>query len=130
MNADGDTAITVADAPGGGEGLVPGDRYSVLIDAPEKPGDITALQGGRSTLDADRYPALVEWAEMQEQPRTGAGYLELIDRLRSRGYLSHALLEDASAAGGSRRSRRLRDTRSRPATPDTRPRASRSCSPS
>ena len=99
VNADGDTAITVADAPGGGEGLVPGDRYSVLIDAPEKPGDITALQGGRSTLDADRYPALVEWAEMQEQPRTGAGYLELIDRLRSRGYLSHALLEDASAGG-------------------------------
>ncbi|WP_249520622.1 transglutaminase-like domain-containing protein [Microbacterium sp. ER1] len=99
VNADGDTAITVADAPGGGEGLVPGDRYAVLIDAPGKPGDLAALQGGRSTLDTDRYPALVEWAEMQEQPRTGAGYLEVIDRLRSRGYLSHALLEDEAAAG-------------------------------
>lgn len=99
VNADGDTAITIADAPGGGEGLVPGDRYTVLVDAQGIPEEVTALQGGRSTLDADRYPALVEWAEMQEQPRTGAGYLEVIDRLRSRGYLSHALLDDAAAAG-------------------------------
>ncbi|WP_136052367.1 transglutaminase domain-containing protein [Microbacterium sp. K36] len=99
VDDDGDTAITIAEAPGGGEGLVPGDRYSVLVDAPGAPDEVTALQGGRSTLDADRYPALVEWAEMQEQPRTGAGYLEVVDRLRSRGYLSHALLEDAAATG-------------------------------
>ena len=99
VNAGGDTAITVAEAPGGGEGLVPGDRYTVLLDAPGKPSDVTALQGGASNLDTDLYPALVEWAEMQEQPRTGAGYLELIDRLRDRGYLSHALLDDDAAAG-------------------------------
>ncbi|MEZ7753882.1 hypothetical protein O5Y58_00030 [Microbacterium paraoxydans] len=97
VDDDGDTAITIAEAPGGGEGLVPGDRYSVLVDAPGEPDELTAVQGGRSTLDADRYPALVEWAEMQDQPRTGAGYLEVVDRLRSRGYLSHALLEDAAA---------------------------------
>ncbi|OAN43211.1 transglutaminase domain-containing protein [Microbacterium sp. H83] len=99
VDGDGDTAITVADAPGGGYGLVPGDRYEVLVDAPAATDDITSLQGGESDLDTDRYPALVEWAEMQEQPRTGAGYLEIIDRLRSRGYLSHSLLEDQAAAG-------------------------------
>lgn len=99
VNSGGDTAITVAEAPGGGEGLVPGDRYSVLVDAPADDGDVTALQGGSSNLDTDLYPALAEWAELQEQPRTGAGYLEIIDRLRSRGYLSHALIDDEAAAG-------------------------------
>lgn len=99
VNSGGDTAITVAEAPGGGEGLVPGDRYSVLVDAPASPGDIASVQGGASNLDTDLYPALTEWAEMQEQPRTGAGYLEIIDRLRSRGYLSHALLDDEAATG-------------------------------
>ncbi len=99
VNSGGDTAITVAEAPGGGEGLVPGDRYRVLVDAPASPGDIASAQGGASNLDTDLYPALTEWAEMQEQPRTGAGYLEIIDRLRSRGYLSHALIDDEAAAG-------------------------------
>lgn len=99
VNSGGDTAITVAEAPGGGEGLVPGDRYTVLVDAPGAPGEVSALQGGASNLDTDLYPALTEWAEMQEQPRTGAGYLEIIDRLRSRGYLSHALIDDDAAAG-------------------------------
>lgn len=99
VNVGGDTAITVAEAPGGGEGLVPGDRYTVLIDMPEKSADMTALRVGASNLDTELYPALVEWAEMQQQPRTGAGYLELIDRLRDRGYLSHALLADEAAAG-------------------------------
>lgn len=99
VNSGGDTAITVAEAPGGGEGLVPGDRYTVLVDAPGAPGEVAALQGGASNLDTDLYPALTEWAEMQEQPRTGAGYLEIIDRLRSRGYLSHALIDDDAAAG-------------------------------
>lgn len=99
VNSGGDTAITVAEAPGGGEGLIPGDRYTVLVDAPGAPGEVSALQGGASNLDTDLYPALTEWAEMQEQPRTGAGYLEIIDRLRSRGYLSHALIDDDAAAG-------------------------------
>lgn len=99
IDEDGDTAITIADAPGGGSGLVPGDRYTVLVDAPASDIEATEMQGGESALDGDLHPALVEWAEMQEQPRTGAGYLELIDRLRARGYLSHALLDDAAAAG-------------------------------
>nr|WP_201468695.1 transglutaminase domain-containing protein [Microbacterium hydrocarbonoxydans] len=97
VNEGGDSAITIADAPGGGQGLVPGDSYSVLVDAPSEGIDLTAAQGGGSKLDTDLYPALAEWTEMQELPRSGAGYLELIDRLRSRGYLSHALIDDTSA---------------------------------
>ena len=93
-----DTAITIADAPGGAQGLVPGDQYSVVIDPVVTDDDPATVQGGESTLDPALHPALIEWAELQEQPRTGAGYLELVDRLRSRGYLSHGLLDaDASA---------------------------------
>lgn len=99
VNEGGDSAITIADAPGGGTGLVPGDRYSVLVDPPSGQADLASLRGGESALDTDAHPALVEWAEMQEQPRTGAGYLEVIDRLRSRGYLSHSLLDDTAAQG-------------------------------
>ncbi|MBW8762803.1 MAG: hypothetical protein JF592_09490 [Microbacterium sp.] len=98
VDADGDTAITIAETSGAGAGLVPGDRYSVLVDAPGKPVSLTDVQGGESLLDADDHPALAEWADMQELPRTGAGFLELIERLRARGYLSHALLDDEAAA--------------------------------
>lgn len=98
VDADGDTAITIAETSGAGAGLVPGDRYSVLVDAPGKPASLTDVQGGESLLDADDHPALAEWADMQELPRTGAGFLELIERLRARGYLSHALLDDEAAA--------------------------------
>ncbi|PKI89935.1 hypothetical protein CW368_12285 [Actinomycetales bacterium SN12] len=99
IDEDGGTAITVAEAPDDAEGLVPGDRYTVLADASMPADDeIAAVRGGESLLDADRHPSLVEWASMQELPRTGAGYLEAIDRLRARGYLSHALLADTAAA--------------------------------
>lgn len=98
VDAGGDTAITIAETADGGEGLVPGDAYSVLVDEPAQSSSLTEVQGGDSLLDADAHPALVEWADMQELPRTGAGYLELIDRLRARGYLSHSVLEDESAA--------------------------------
>jgi hypothetical protein len=98
VDAGGDTAITIADAPSGGAGLVPGDRYSVLVDAPGAPASLTDVQGGESLLDADEHPALAEWVDLQELPRTGAGFLELIERLRARGYLSHALLDDENAA--------------------------------
>lgn len=98
IDDEGDTAITIAETPAGGEGLVPGDRYEVLVDAPEETPSLSEVSGGESRLDREAYPALTEWASMQELPRTGAGYLELIDRLRARGYLSHALLEDEQAS--------------------------------
>lgn len=99
VDEEGDTAITIAETPDGREGLEPGDRYGVLVDAPGETPALADVRGGDSLLDSEAYPALAEWATMQEQPRTGAGYLEVIDRLRARGYLSHALLEDEQAAG-------------------------------
>lgn len=96
----GDTAITIAPAPGVGRGLVPGDGYTVLAETRAgDASDLAAASSGQPSLDPEVHPELVEWAQLQEQPRTGAGYLELIDRLRSRGYLSHGLLDDDAAAG-------------------------------
>lgn len=99
VDDEGDTAITIAETPDGGAGLVAGDRYSVLVDSPSEPASLTDVRGGDSRLDTEAYPMLAEWATMQELPRTGSGYLELIDRLRARGYLSHALLDDEQSAG-------------------------------
>nr|WP_314844728.1 transglutaminase domain-containing protein [uncultured Microbacterium sp.] len=99
VDDEGDTAITIAETSDGREGLEPGDRYEVLVDAPGTAPSLTDVRGGDSLLDSEAYPALAEWATMQELPRTGAGYLEVIDRLRSRGYLSHSLLEDDQATG-------------------------------
>ncbi|WP_067196759.1 transglutaminase domain-containing protein [Microbacterium sp. XT11] len=95
----GDTAITIAKASGGRTGLVPGDSYEVLADAPASAPSLSDAQAGEPLLDVEEHPALAEWAGMQELPRTGGGYLELIDRLRARGYLSHSLLDDEAAAG-------------------------------
>lgn len=99
VDESGDAAITIAPAPGGGRGLMPGDGFTVLAD-PASTGadDLASARGGEATLDAKSYPLLAEWAQLQGQPRTGAGYLELVDRLRSRGYLSHALLDDGASA--------------------------------
>lgn len=99
--ADGGGSVDVAPARAGW-GLRPGDSYrlsaeSPRADSPSAATDFDAAQGGESKIDAEEYPALVEWAKLQEPPRTGAGLSELIDRLRARGYLSHGLLSDADA---------------------------------
>lgn len=99
IDSDGDTAITIAQDAEGAVGLRPGDRYTLLSDAEAAPTPLNDAQGGESLVSAEEYPALADWVEMQELPRTGAGYVEAVDRLRARGYLSHSLIEDASATG-------------------------------
>lgn len=99
VDSGGDTAITIAEASDGAVGLRPGDQFDVLAEAPRKTAGLSGTRAGEPSLDPSEYPALVEWAEMQELPRTGAGYLELVERLRARGYLSHSLLEDPAASG-------------------------------
>nr|WP_243752345.1 transglutaminase domain-containing protein [Leucobacter weissii] len=42
-------------------------------------------------------PQLQEWLEAQDQPATGDGLAELVERLRVRGYLSHTLGEDGDS---------------------------------
>lgn len=97
VNESGDAAVTIAQTEDGARGLVPGDRYRILVDAPDTGATLAGAQGGDSLLDADAHPALAEWVELQDLPRTGAGYLEAIERLRERGYLSHALLDDEAS---------------------------------
>ena len=42
-------------------------------------------------IDRTAFPQLDRWVRMQRLPATGAGLAEAIERLRDRGYLSHAL---------------------------------------
>ncbi|WP_395244338.1 transglutaminase domain-containing protein [Agromyces sp. MMS24-K17] len=95
-------AIDVADDDGT-VGLHPGDRYRVIATRTDASTAamtaFTGASGAGAGLSADEYPALVDWVELQDVPRTGQGYLELVDRLRARGYLSHAVLDGPDAAG-------------------------------
>lgn len=81
-----------------------------LADAGLTSGDAYTLQGGRQTAAklADLKPGLTQprfdssvipeslqdWIALQKVPRSGAGLETLIERLRARGYLSHALSID------------------------------------
>lgn len=101
--ADGATSIDIAAVPdasapasGVGRGLLPGDAYS-LVSAPDSPAPL-GEPDSTPLIDLEQYPALAEWVEMQEQPASAAGFTELVERLRMRGYLSHAAVDGPDAA--------------------------------
>lgn len=102
--SDAGDAVDVAPVDGvtGALGLMPGDRYTMVAasgtDVSGQQAGFAAAAGADASLDAELYPQLTEWVQAQAQPRTGAGYLELIDRLRARGYLSHSLVNDEAAS--------------------------------
>lgn len=90
VNRETNAAIAV---PGGRgtEGLVSGDRFvATMQTSPD-----TQLSGGPSSdssgVDLETMPELAAWIKAQDQPATAEGLLELIDRLRNRGYLSHSI---------------------------------------
>lgn len=88
-------AIDVATTGVGQTGLRSGDGYRVTSSAPSA-GEL----GGpaeAALLSGDDYPEMVAWVKAQGQPRTAVGFAELVDRLRTRGYLSH-WLDAADAA--------------------------------
>ncbi|GAA1780479.1 transglutaminase-like domain-containing protein [Agromyces lapidis] len=100
---DGATSINIASVPdasastsGVERGLLPGDAYS-LVSAPDAPAPL-GEPDSTPRLDLEEYPALAEWIEMQEQPGTAAGFTELVERLRGRGYLSHSSVDGPDAA--------------------------------
>ena len=70
-----------------GDGLTA--EMSVAADARlgEQPAHEEAL------IDLETMPELEQWWHSQELPATGQGYAEALDRLRNRGYLSHALTD-------------------------------------
>ncbi|MGI9824694.1 transglutaminase-like domain-containing protein [Agromyces sp. Marseille-Q5079] len=98
--ADDATSIDIAaipDASGDAHGLVAGDEYAVVA-APDEAQDLDE-PGTSVLLDPEEYPALTAWLDLQGQPRTAAGFQELVERLRTRGYLSHAAADGPDAAG-------------------------------
>lgn len=87
-------ATEAAIAVPGGEGtagLVPGDSLTATMQTSadaQLTGDPASDAPG---VDLDTMPELAAWLKAQDQPATADGLLELIDRLRSRGYLSHSI---------------------------------------
>ncbi len=84
-----DAAVVVTDAVGGG--LQEGDSYRIPATRSSSTSGFAATVGGDPKLDEDAHPALAAWVEQQDVGRSGADLIELVERLRARGYLSHAL---------------------------------------
>lgn len=82
------------------DGMTEGTRYGVdawglLQPTAAVSGFQPGAHGGKM---ADVMPdTLRTWLKNQEQPRSGAGLVELVDRLRARGYLSHSLMNDQAS---------------------------------
>lgn len=77
-------------------GLTSADTYTVQGAQPAA-GELADLNPGlpQPRFDSAIIPeSLQDWIALQKVPRTGAGLETLIDRLRARGYLSHALSID------------------------------------
>ncbi|MGD9607411.1 MAG: DUF3488 domain-containing protein, partial [Leucobacter sp.] len=82
--------------PGGAgtTGLAEGDAYQAIMSAAPD-GQLTGSAGStQRSFDPDVFPELIDWIEAQDQPATGEGVTELIQRLRDRGYLSHSISDD------------------------------------
>jgi len=92
------TAIDTALTPGAGYGLSAGDTYRVYGVPPAPDAALASARGGDSLIPVDEYPALADWVELQEVPRSGAGLIRLVTSLTDRGYLSHSLTDGVAAA--------------------------------
>ncbi|MCL2423608.1 MAG: transglutaminase-like domain-containing protein [Micrococcales bacterium] len=85
-------ALEVAPSGTGTTGLRSGDSYRVASSAPRR-GQLDQNSDAPMLVVAD-YPQMAAWVKAQGQPRSAEGFVELLDRLRSRGYLSHWLDAD------------------------------------
>ncbi len=79
--------------PGGAEteGLVRGDGFRATMRTAPDPVLEGMPVGAGPAVDLEAMPELAAWLDAQEQPATSEGLLELIERLRERGYLSHSI---------------------------------------
>lgn len=79
-------------------GLASGVQYTLRTQEAQEP-SLASLSPGLATprIAQEFVPeSLLDWIAQQRVPRTGAGLESLIQRLRERGYLSHALTIDAA----------------------------------
>lgn len=80
-----------------GSGLQAGDSFIVAAAPSPSLEALSRLNGGNPLLREEQFPALAAWVEDQGLGRTGADLIELIERLRERGYISHALTQSADS---------------------------------
>ncbi|MDI6022576.1 transglutaminase domain-containing protein [Leucobacter sp. UT-8R-CII-1-4] len=89
-----ETAAAIA-VPGGAKtlGLQPGDSFTMTMQGSEDGNLSGGSPAALSSINFEAMPELVSWVNTQDQPANATGLLELIERLRSRGYLSHSISE-------------------------------------
>ncbi|GLJ79496.1 transglutaminase domain-containing protein [Microbacterium imperiale] len=91
-NAETSAAVQLGD-PGLATGAA--YRHEAAIDAsPAALGSLEPLRAGPSLADELVPPSLIAWIDAQEASAGGSGLETLIERLRARGFLSHALTVD------------------------------------
>jgi len=91
-------AVVVTDDAANGVGLLPGDSYQISAPTfPDSTDSFARSTGGEPLVTATQYPSLAAWVDSQELGRTGADLLELVQRLRARGYVSHASVDSPQA---------------------------------
>ncbi len=91
VNREAGSAVAVPTA----DGLRAGDTYRATMSAADD-----AVVGERPIssnplIDLEQMPQLQQWLKTQELAATGDGLVAAIERLRSRGYLSHSLTDGA-----------------------------------
>ncbi|MFV0634867.1 transglutaminase-like domain-containing protein [Demequina sp.] len=89
--------IVAGQDPQSVEGLRAGDTYTLTAAASTDTAAFERAVGGEPLISEDAYPALTSWVEAQELDRTGASLIALVERLRERGYLSHATDDTAAS---------------------------------
>ncbi len=92
VNRETGGAIAVPDSTGA-PGLAEGDGYTADMETAEGPRDPGRPISAAPLVDLEAMPELARWIERQSVSADAAGLAELIERLRARGYLSHALSE-------------------------------------
>ena len=107
---DGSTAVVLAPVASGEPGLSAGDVVVIRGEPVAAREAIAQASGGEPLrgVTAEAYPELTAWVAAQQPRLNGQGLLDVIDALRARGYLSHALVgadgarwvEDLAARGG------------------------------
>lgn len=79
-------------------GLRTGDAYTAELSAAGDPKLGAAPARTTPDIDLAELPQLDRWLSAQSLPLTGKGFATAIDRLRERGYLSHALSDQSERA--------------------------------
>lgn len=87
LNREAGSAVAVPTV----EGLRAGDTYRATMSAAADAAVGERPISANPLIDIEQMPQLQQWLKTQELAATGDGLVTAIERLRSRGYLSHSL---------------------------------------